>query len=371
MPDVSYEIAQDALTVDIVSETPFTAQSNGVHTAFVQMVDALEKVGVRAVPNAKDRCDIVHIHTVGPYSLLKLLANKRRSVVSAHLVPDSFVGSLALAKLWKPLAKMYLSFFYSLPKAVVAVSPSVRDELKEMGVKKDIFYIPNGVDLDKFRRCEQTRDRLRARLGIAEDAFVVISVGQVQPRKGVQTFIDTARELPDVTFLWIGGTPFEWLSADYDGMQKLMKDTPRNLRFIGEVPLDDMPAYYNAADVLFFPSVQETFGLVVVEAGAAQLPLLMSRLSTYEALFGKGYIPGTRETFKDYVLQLKNDHKFYEEYAQRAFEIATRYDDVKQAEELVRVYEGILEEASQKAAHKAALKATQKAAQKSIRTRRV
>ena len=67
------------------------------------------------------------------------------------------------------------------------------------------------------------------------------------------------------------------------------------------------------------------------------------------------------------MLQLKNDRKFYEKYAQRAYEIATRYEDVKQAEELVRVYEGILEEASQKAAHKAALKA----AQKSVRTRRV
>lgn len=335
-----------SMTVDIVSETPFTAQSNGVHTAFVQMVDALEKVGVHAVANAKDRCDIVHIHTVGPYSLLKLLANKRRSVVSAHVVPDSFIGSLVLAKVWKPLAKMYLSFFYSLPKAVVAVSPTVRDELREMGVKKDIFYIPNGIDLEKFRRCEDTRERVRGKLDIADDAFVVISVGQVQPRKGVETFIETARELPDVTFLWIGGTPFERLTADYDRMQKLIKRAPKNLRFLGEIPLDDMPAYYNAADVLFFPSVQETFGLVVVEAGAARLPLLMSRLSTYESLFGKGYIPGTVDTFKDYVLQLKNDRAFYEEYAQKAYEIAMQYEDVKQAEELVRVYQGILDEAA-------------------------
>jgi hypothetical protein len=115
--------------------------------------------------------------------------------------------------------------------------------------------------------------------------------------------------------------------------------------------------------------VQETFGLVVVEAGAAQLPLLMSPLSTYESLFGKGYIPGTKATFKDYVLQLKNDHAFYEEYAQKAYEIAIRYEDVKQAEELVRVYQQILEEVAKKQSQKA-LKSTAKAGRKTVRPRR-
>lgn len=336
---------REGLRVNVVSETPFTAECNGVHSAFLQTLESLEKLGVQAQPNGSaDHADIVHVHTVGPYSLIKLLGKRRRSVVSAHVVPDSFVGSFALARFWLPLARAYLSFFYSLPKAVIAVSPDVAEQLRDMRVRAPIHLIPNGVDISRFRRPPEPRGQLRAQLGIAEDAFVVMCAGQVQPRKGVETFVRLAGEMPELTFVWVGGMPFERLTADYERMQRLQREVPPNLVFAGSVPYEEMPAYYHASDVLFFPSRQETFGLTVVEAAAAGLPLVMHDLEAFRALFGDAYLAGDERSFPAILSRLRDDADFRREWSLRSSALSARYEDVRLARELLALYRGILTE---------------------------
>jgi 1,2-diacylglycerol-3-alpha-glucose alpha-1,2-galactosyltransferase len=208
------------IKVNIISESVFTVQGNGVDTAFLDTRDALRKIGAEVETNSYKNCDIVHIHTVGPYSLLKLLKNRNKAVVTAHVVPDSFVGSLVLAKSWLPLAKIYLRFFYNQAKAVIAVSPEVKEELIALGVKQKIYILPNSVNLDKFKKDEKETLTLRKKYGLKKSDFVTITVGQVQPRKGVTTFIKVARALPDIQFIWAGGIPFKFLAADYERAER-------------------------------------------------------------------------------------------------------------------------------------------------------
>jgi 1,2-diacylglycerol-3-alpha-glucose alpha-1,2-galactosyltransferase len=106
-----------------VSESEFTVQGHGVHTAYKELTNALKKRDdVEVVVNQYTQTDITHIHTVGLYSLRHLLFSPSKKVVSAHIVPESLVGSLVGVKLWLPLAKLYLRWFYNRADLLFAVS---------------------------------------------------------------------------------------------------------------------------------------------------------------------------------------------------------------------------------------------------------
>ncbi|PIU76896.1 glycosyltransferase family 1 protein [bacterium CG06_land_8_20_14_3_00_33_50] len=331
------------LKVNLVSETTFTVQGHGVHTAFVEMREALQRAGARVFVNSKEKCEIMHIHTIGPYSLFKCLFFKGKKIITAHVVPNSFLGSLIFAKLWHPLAKLYLRYFYNKADAIQAVSPQVAKELKEIGVKKEIFFIPNGVNLQKFKKNENDRKKIRNKLGIKENDFVVLDAGQIQPRKGIETFINTAKELPDVKFIWIGGIPFKRFAADYSKMQKVQQNAPSNILFTGTIPFEDVIPYYSAADILFFPSYQENFPFTVIEAAASNLPLLLRDLDIYPPIYEENYIKGTDENFKSLILKLRDDKELYDEYAEKAYNVAKKYEISILTQELIDIYKRILE----------------------------
>src|SRR6185369_13775498 len=90
------------ISVNILSESEgFEAQ--GVHTAFVDMVAALKtRKDVRVLTNSSERCDLLHAHTFGPRYWMRRGPYKGRRIMTAHVVPGSFIGSLALAKYWAP-----------------------------------------------------------------------------------------------------------------------------------------------------------------------------------------------------------------------------------------------------------------------------
>ena len=96
------------------------------------------------------------------------------------------------------------------------------------------------------------RKTFRDKLGLTNE-FVVTCVGQIQPRKGIYDFIETAEKCPNVTFVWVGGTPFKGLTAEYNKLQEVVKQAPKNIIFTGIVDFNEMPGYYAASDVFFMP----------------------------------------------------------------------------------------------------------------------
>jgi 1,2-diacylglycerol-3-alpha-glucose alpha-1,2-galactosyltransferase len=330
------------LVVNLVSETVYGSQGHGVHTAFLQTRTALERAGAEVRVNFGAGCDVVHIQTMGLRSLGLLLRTRERAVVTAHVVPESLVGSFALAPLWLPIAALYMRAFYSLADEVLAVSPEVVDGLGRMGLGTPVRFVPNAIDVDRFKPEPGWREQVRADLGIADDAFVVMCAGQVQPRKGVHAFIETARAMPDVTFMWVGGMPFKRLTAHYRDMLRAVADAPLNCLFVGDLPYEAMPAHFAAADCLLFPSTQETFGLAIVEAAAAGLPLVLRDLVTFRPLFGDAYLAGDDDTFVEILTRLRDDDAFREQYVGRARDLASRFDTERHGQLLLEAYADVL-----------------------------
>lgn len=331
------------MKVNIISESVFTVQGHGVHTAFEEHLHSLQKVeGCDVAVNTNRPADIIHLHTVGPYSVRKLLFCKGRKVFSAHVTPDSFVGSLVGAKYWYPLAKLYLRWVYNRCDAVMAVSQEVVGELKAMGVKKPIFLLPNTIDIAQFSNTPALRAAGRRHLKLNPNQFVIMSSGQVQPRKRVDTFVDCARALPEYEFVWVGGMPFKGVAANHREMEKLMQSKLPNLRFTGQISREDVVAYYRAADLFFLPSMQETFGIVVVEGAAAGLPVLLRDIPQYRDTFKDWYIRGEEGNFVQQIQEIATDSKLYQNYKEKSALLAQEYDAAAGAKRLIGIYQQVL-----------------------------
>ncbi|WP_298890261.1 glycosyltransferase family 4 protein [uncultured Serinicoccus sp.] len=333
-----------ALVVNMASESDISVQGHGVHSAYVEMARALEQRGdvqvVRGVYGRRVGCDVYHLHTLGWAVWPKLLDPRTPTVVSAHVVPDSLVGSLRWARAWRPLARWYMRWFYGRADRVLAVSEAVARTLeRELRVPAErVETLPNTVDATAFLTDETARALARRRLGADPGTFLVLGVGQVQPRKRVDVFVRLAREHPDIQFVWLGGIPFGRLGAQHAAMHRLMQDAPENLRFAGSVPREEVAAYLRAADVFCLPAEQENHPVCVLEAAAAGLPVVVRDLREYDDTFGSDVLRCTEDGFGAALTSLRTDPAGYAAARRGAARIAARFGSAAAAERLVGIY---------------------------------
>ena len=331
------------IKVSMISESAFTVQGHGVHTAFIELTNALKKrPDVTVTVNSGTTADITHIHTVGLYSLRHLLFGSSKKVVSAHIVPASLVGSLVGAKFWLPLASRYLKWFYNRADLVFAVSDETKRVLLSIGVKSPIEVMYNVIDTTRYRTTPDDKAVARKTLSIRADAWVVVGAGQVQPRKRIDSFVGAAKQLPETRFIWVGGMPFGKLAAENGPMQRYIDEATDNVNFTGVIKLEEVKQYYQAADVFWLPSEQETFGLVVVEAAAAGLPVMLRNISDYGETFASDAILVEENDVVPMLELLRSDKTFYKKAVAQASHIAQRYDAVAGAERIVTSYKSIL-----------------------------
>ena len=166
------------ITVNLVSESEFTVQGHGVHTAYLETRHILESnPNIQLMVNAKPQktTDLTHIHTVGLFAMRRLLSRRGGAkIVSAHIVPDSLIGSIIGAKYWTPIFKYYLRWFYNRADVVIAVSPYTKDELVKLGVKRHIEVVPNSIDTSNFINSPERKAKAR-RYMIAGDLMFMPS----------------------------------------------------------------------------------------------------------------------------------------------------------------------------------------------------
>ena len=346
------------IKVNIVSESDISVRGHGVHTAYVEMVRSLQmRTDCTVITNQffkKVDADITHIHTVGLHSWTKLLWGAGPKVVSAHIVPDSLIGSFALAGMWRPLAKLYMKLFYARADKVLAVSTMVADTLKnELGIapeKIEILY--NSIDTSQYKPTNRTKQDARQELGISQEAFVVMGNGQVQPRKRFDTFMYCAKQLPDLTFVWVGGIPFKYVGAQYQEMKKMIEEIPDNMKVTGVIELEEVKQYLGAADIFVLPAEQENHPMAVIEAAAANLPIVLRDIPEYDDTFGQDTIRvKDEEKFVKAIESLRDNKSLRDEYRKKSAIIAQRFDSHESAARLMNIYEQLLRD-RQPASHK-------------------
>ena len=192
---------------------------------------------------------------------------------------------------------------------VVVVSRALRDHVLAAGTRPDaVSVIPNGVELDLFRR--GGGDAVRNRLGI-DDAFVIGFVGSLKPWHGVSLLLEAFATLPSsYRLLVVGEGPEE---ASLKARASLLGLHARAL-FAGAVPHAEIPAYLDGMDIGTAPFEAMTgfyfSPLKVVEYLAAALPVVASRQGDLPLLVGDAgllFEPGSREALTGALRRLGED----------------------------------------------------------------
>lgn len=332
------------IRINMVSESDISVQGHGVHTAYDEMASALETrddvIVVRGKFGEEIECDVIHMHTFGTHSWRKMAQQGPKKVVSAHVVPASLVGSIVLAKYWLFAARWFLRWFYNRADKVLAVSSMValtlHEELYVPKGKIEVFY--NTIDMKRFVSTAQEKAAARKKLNLKKNDFVVLGNGQVQPRKRFDIFIKLAQEMPDVTFIWVGGIPFKNLGADYNRMQQMINDAPSNLTVTGVIPHDDVFDYYRVADVFCLPAEQENHPMCVLEAAGASLPIVLRDIPEYDDTFYDDAVRCHDDDFAGAIEKLRTDKGFYRAQQEKSIAIAKRFDSSLAAKKLVDLY---------------------------------
>ncbi|WP_372344223.1 glycosyltransferase [Streptomyces sp. KL116D] len=226
------------------------------------------------------RYDVVHTHLYRAclYGRIAARAAGVRAVVATeHSLGD---GQIEGRPLTSGVRALYL-LGEKLGRATIAVSPAVAERLRRWGVAPHrVHVVPNGVDVSRFAFDAGARAAVRRELGLPPDAFVVGGVGRLVPGKRFDVLIDALRDLPDdVRLLLVGTGPQEAAlraaaaRAGVSGRVVFAGERPHTAADPSDGVVD-LPALMSAMDVLGSPSVDEAFGLAVVEAQAGGLPVL-------------------------------------------------------------------------------------------------
>ncbi len=126
-----------------------------------------------------------------------------------------------------------------------ALKHALSDQLGNFLPTKDVILAPNGVELERFADLPSPKEA-RRELNLPE-APTVACTGHLYAGRGVETFIELAKRLSGVRFVWAGGRP-----EDVSHYRSLTENG-ENIHFAGFVPNSQLPLYQAAADVLLMP----------------------------------------------------------------------------------------------------------------------
>ncbi len=317
------------LRINMLSKAD-SVDGQGVGSAYLEQVALVkdcDDIFDVTVNKSGSKFDIIHVHTINPQYLMKM-NGKHVNVCYVHMLPDTLDGSIKLPKVLFKLFKRYVIKFYRKADEIVVVNPIFINPLVDLGIKKDhITYIPNYVSKDQFHVIsEEKRMQVRDLYGVPRERFVVLGVGQVQTRKGVLDFVETARRNPEMFFVWAGGFSFGKITDGYKELKEIVDNPPANVKFTGIVKRDKMNDIFNMSDVLFMPSFNELFPMAILEAVNAHKPVLLRDLDLYVDILFEKYEKGHGvDDFSRVLQSLKSDQKLYEKASENSAYISEFY----------------------------------------------
>jgi len=223
--------------------------------------------------------NVVHLSSPDPVAHQALTWARRRDLpvlASVHTRFETYLRYYNLA--WaEPVMEAFLRRFYRRCDALVAPSESMAQVLREQRMNYDISIWSRGVDREVFN--PHARDlEWRRRLGIADDDVAIGFLGRLVMEKGLDVFCDTIdalrrRDIPSKVIVVGEGPAREWFESRLPGAS-----------FVGFQAGADLGRAVASMDVLFNPSVTETFGNVTLEAMACGLPVVAAAATGSESL---------------------------------------------------------------------------------------
>lgn len=318
------------VTIDVLSAAT-SAPAQGVGSAYLEQTELLKEFGKEDfelfLNKHSSKFDLYHVHSINPTFYL-MMKKRRVTICYVHFLPETLEGSIKLPKPIFSLFCRYVISFYKRAKEIVVVNPSFIEPLIKLGISKDnITYIPNFVSEKSFySQTDEQRKATRNRYGLPLNKKIVISVGQIQTRKGVKDFLKTSELCPDLFFIWVGGFSFKGITDGYQELKKEMSIKRDNVKFLGIIDREEMNSIYNASDIFFLPSYNELFPMSLLEACSVGLPYVVRELPLYKDILIGDYLTGKNTTdFAAVLNRLASDDNYYLENKTLSLKMKEKY----------------------------------------------
>lgn len=219
-----------------------------------------------------NKYDIVHCHTPVAGACTRIACkgfrkNGLKVFYTAHGFHFYKGAPLINWLIYYPIEK-YCSKFTDI---LITINHEDESLAKKRMKAKKVEYVPGvGIDVDKFADAVVDRTQKRQELGIPEDAFLILSVGELNKNKNHQIVIRALAELNDKNV--------HYMIAGEGALSDYLKNLSYELGVENQVHIlgyrEDTEQLYKIADINAFPSIREGLGLAAIEGMAAGLPLI-------------------------------------------------------------------------------------------------
>ncbi|MFB6190554.1 MAG: glycosyltransferase family 4 protein [Candidatus Nanohaloarchaea archaeon] len=299
----------------------------------------LDERGIEYTTSPDLDCDVLHLNNMGPRSIYYAKRAQMKDipvVIHTHQTAEDFRGSFAFSDLIARPMKPYLEYAYSLADTLVCPSEYNRETVDGY-TSTDKRVISNGFDREKLEGFEELREEYLDRYEL--EPPVVFNVGHVIERKGLDTFIETAEEMPELDFAWFGfvnptGGRFGRLLQSRSTLQKI-ENSPENCTFTGYI--EDIRGAFAAGDVFFFPTRNENEGIALLEAMGCGKPPVVRDIETFEWLEHGENCLKAEENFEEQLERMK-ERKLRERIGGNAEEKSREFSLESVGNELVSLY---------------------------------
>jgi len=293
--------------------------------------------------------DVVHAHLYRAQIYARPAA--RLAGTPVVLTTEHSIGETHIErrKMTRSVRALYLSS-EMFSDATIAVSDIVKDRLVRWGVRPGkVTIIPNGVDTDELGFDAEARDRVRAQFGISPKTYVIGALGRLDPNKRVDLTMEAAAPMlgEKCKILVIGR------GEDQPRLEAAAERLGVTEHVIWGGYQADTTAMLSAFDLYVAASLQETFGLSVLEALASGLPVLYTTCPALDGIQTERarMVAGTPDALRDEIRKEFDtgprpriaDSKVFEKYGIES--VVSRIDDL---------YEKILETRPARARRKVA-----------------
>lgn len=272
------------MKVLLYSEAFNLVKISGLGRAIMHQQRALQLNGVDFTLDPKDDYDIVHINTLGLRShhlARKAKKSGKRVVYHAHSTEEDFRNSFIFSNALSGLVKKWLCSCYRSGDVIVTPTEYSKRLISGYGITNPIYPVSNGIDLAKYEPAPGDREAFRSRMGFSDIDKVIIAVGLYFERKGILDFVQMAKDMPDYKFVWFGKTP---LYSVPHKIRKAVRTKLPNLTFAGYVQPDELKQAYVGCDAYIFPTHEETEGIVLLEALAAEANVIIRDIPVFDWL---------------------------------------------------------------------------------------
>ena len=205
--------------------------------------------------------DILHVHNPITAFIHNYYAKKNGVKVRIYHNHSSQFSDTIL----KSIRNRFLVFL-ALRNATHLFSCGQLAGIKVFG-NKSFQIVPNAIDINKYKFSLKYRKEIREEFHISNNQKVVGMVGILNPFKNQKFLIEIAKDLPQVTFLFVGEGPDRVL------LEENCKELT-NVIFTGK--REDAYKFYSAFDIFAFPSLYEGFPMVLIEAQCSAVDIIMN-----------------------------------------------------------------------------------------------